>query len=407
MPMLRLFTRTALVLFMVLALITGGLVALLKMQPHGNWLTFTLEDTDTETLYLWDGRITQPLIISESFWDAAWSNSGWLAGSYRHHGVNDVFVWDGTSMWNISQNDDTAVTINFLRWLTNRRLLWTSIDGSFHVWEDGREMIFDSATEQYVNAYPDYSGGIAFNSSQPSDIFVWDGTDINQITNTPEVSECTGGWSRDDRLVFYSPCAGGDIYVWDGISITNISDSAAFDSRPRWSPDGRLAWIACEQPNCGGGTLMIWDGTTITMLNAAGFVPIDWLFWVRNGSLFWNSMEPDQAFVWDGAQILELPPSYVWNQYPPDVSANVLPEGATWFGQLSGVVMNYAWLNGRPVLLESGYYYVMRTALSPDGRFAWAGFDPFSIRIWEGGVVLTLMKAGEGAMVYAWSPIVP
>ena len=91
---------------------------------------------------------------------------------------------------------------------------------------------------------------IAFVSfrDEPRDIYVMnpDGTNLINLTQSPERSDNYPSWSPDGKQII---CSTGDIWVMDadGENQRNLTNHDASDANPDWSPDGRQIAFTSER----------------------------------------------------------------------------------------------------------------------------------------------------------------
>jgi dipeptidyl aminopeptidase/acylaminoacyl peptidase len=176
------------------------------------------------------------------------------------------------------------------------------------------------------------------------------------------------------------------VSLGDG-AVQVMAEGHDFFSAPRWSPDGRLAWLAWDHPN------MPWDGTTLYVDGAvvAGgpaesisqprWSPTGVLHWVSDRTGWWNIYDEHGALA-----LLEAEFS-----------------GPDWLFAFH----TYDWLpDGRivTVIIDGGGE---RLAALEDG--AWRTIDvPFiempDVRIWRDRIVLIGASATEGEVVATVDP---
>lgn len=139
------------------------------------------------------------------------------------------------------------------------------------------------------------------------DIYVMnaDGTDFENLTNTPE-SEWVPVWSPDGQRIAFSSDRDGDSEIFlmnkDGSDLVQLTENDGHDGRPRWSPDG--SEIAFETDRDGDDWdiyIMNADGSDprpVTSNTTSDFAPAwspdgNWLVYVSNND------EDNEIFIID------------------------------------------------------------------------------------------------------------
>jgi Tol biopolymer transport system component len=96
-----------------------------------------------------------------------------------------------------------------------------------------------------------------------------------------------------------------EIYVWDGKTITTFPQGAE-NVTPKWSPDGRLAFVSAKEEE-GLRGVYVWDGKMLTDLSDSGSDDRSFA-WTNDGRLTFVSARNDSwaIYVWDGVSPLNV-----------------------------------------------------------------------------------------------------
>jgi Tol biopolymer transport system component len=228
---------------------------------EGNTDTYILENGVKTPFYPVDNQ-GNTIVPIGSF---EWSRTGKLLFLNRRSENNEVFVWDGLTVQNISQ----------------------------------------SGMSEY---YPSWSADekIAF-VSEDMEIRVWTGAQVVTVAPNP-ARDSRPAWSPDGRLAFVSERDGNpEIYIWDGKRAFNISNSPADDKYPTWSAKGQLAFASLLDKTV---TISIWEDGHITQTLSGGIswqVVDPFLKWSPDGRLAFTATRPSNGYgypfgidIWDG-----------------------------------------------------------------------------------------------------------
>ncbi len=137
-------------------------------------------------------------------------------------------------------------------------------------------------TKDGVNASPSWSpkgDKIVFERSEKSgasDLYIIhaDGSGLQNITNTPGVSERDPDWSPDGSKIVYASNRYSAMNIFtilpDGTGETQITDSKADDVEPEWSPSmNRIAFTRTEPGNSSKIYIMNSDGSSQSRLTGS------------------------------------------------------------------------------------------------------------------------------------------
>ncbi len=397
--MRRVIVRLAFGLILFHLMLIFAAFAVAHAQPPRSWITWTMGDYgERMDIYLWDGSTV--LNFTRNFPSPyntapAWSYDGELAWIANLDGDDDVFVWDGERIRDVSQSDENE---SRLLWSPTGQLAWVveiDLESYLRVWDRRAGIVMDAPMGSSSNPFGGFhqwssQGQLAWVRSVShlfTDIMVWDGGQVINLTQTPRSRDCNPQWSQEGQLMWMSDCQNSsgstNLSVWDGETIHLIA--AGYINRAAWSHDGRLAWDAAYLGTDGSPAfheLYIWDGGNTTKIGEYLFT-IPTFQWSNNGNFitWWALSENDLVIkVWNGEQTIVLPDvhgtSPFWiddqrfiytmqRQSPDDPMVLSLWDGTTSL-QLSNPIKNAR--NG---------------ALMPDGRVAWVEDD--QLVIWHDG----------------------
>lgn len=172
-----------------------------------------------------------------------------------------VMILLGVPYTLVSHSQSVQVTNGLIAFVSNR-------DGDYEIYTmrsggiDVQQLTFNSSLDLHPNWSPD-GDTIAFLSSinGPGDIYIMgkDGSNLSNLTMTPNESETMPSWSPDSRQIAFSrnTANGADIYVInvDGTGITRIIDGSdiTYNLFPTWSPDGsQIAFVSTDELLAGG-----------------------------------------------------------------------------------------------------------------------------------------------------------
>ncbi len=128
-------------------------------------------------------------------------------------------------------------------------------------------------------AFPGMNGKIAFHSNRDGNYEIYtmnsDGSNPTRLTNNA-ASDLFPAWSPDGTQIAFQSDRDGNIEIYvmdaDGSNPTRLTNNAADDNIPAWSPDGaRIAFIRASGPRSGDVYVMNSDGSGETKLT--NYVP--------------------------------------------------------------------------------------------------------------------------------------
>jgi hypothetical protein len=227
-----------------------------------------------------------------------------------------------------------------------------------------------------------------------SEIYVWDGTKLIDISQNPEAQDINPTWSVDGRLAFTSMRdSNRDIYLWDGLTVSNITRSADWhEYNPTWSVDGQLAFVAVRDVTT---RIYVWDGATLTHvshdLEADSAAPV----WSIDGRLVFNVwIEPyRQLFVLDDGILTNISEDPNHNDILPAWSNDGQLAFVSWGLEGAEVKIWDGSTTNSIASFSDGYIYGF--TWSADGRLAFVVVDANNnavLYIWDG---LSLSSPGN------------
>ena len=269
-------------------------IAYAAWSPDSRWLAYsTGRSEDDYQLYVWDSSTTTLIApgdhadITGPFvpvWRPNKSGSdNLLAFSATLGNDAEIFVWDGTTITNISQNPDTADTAPM--WSSDGQLAFhsrTESEYAILIWDGVSTPGPDSVTEVAPGMIGYYSsqtwtptGLLTFISQGPDDthaqIYLWDGQTATNISQNPDLHNGLPVWSADGRWAFATFFSSEQLlYVRDQDNNTLLETEGQY---PAWSSDGLLAYCARAER---GWQLNLWDGERITQVAEAQTIQAQW-----------------------------------------------------------------------------------------------------------------------------------
>jgi WD40 repeat protein len=295
--------RLTLWLALPITLLSLLMPALGQMNPRRDWIVYASGQSGQEGVTLHDLErhfsTSVPVAIIPDY-GMDFSTQGRLTYAVGANGQNQVRVFDVRSSVNNPQVIYTAP--NSTRFY---RFKWSP---------DERYLAFPQQDENR-NTY----------------LYVWDGESILRINHAEADTIIEGiAWSYDNRLAFTvrpSDHQAGrsfpsELYLWDGQQTINVSQTPEREERlGPWSQDGRLAYISLGFTSDDPNTVIIWDGLNSTQVYS-DVGTLYWLGWNAEDELTFTRLRNDisQLYRWDGTKLIDISPDsqaiygyYDWN----------------------------------------------------------------------------------------------
>lgn len=222
-------------------------------------------------VHVWDG-VTTTNISNHSAGDhyPQWSDDGRLAWTSHRDGNSEIYVWDGDTVKNISQNPERLDAGPL--WSNDGRLAWHSAMNPFssdqkaylHVWENGRTQIISDITldiENNVEYAWASDSRLAWEMYDGHDweIFVWNGENSVNLSQSPSTNDRYPAWSEEGQLVWQSEnTTFYQLMLWDGNQRKSLAAHSDLTIRTEWLDDGRLLWWVYDD----GPQVHIWQPET-------------------------------------------------------------------------------------------------------------------------------------------------
>ena len=419
----------------VLLMLTAPLsvVTLAQSQPHPLWLAWV----GNGAISLWNGIEVVPLTANSDgalARNPTWSSDGWLAWESTSDEGTNIEVWDGQTITDVSQND--AVDSD-ARWSPGGQLAWIAHQTDkeiVYVWDRSAGIVLSEESGSTSYPYPgDHlfwspDGRLAWETSpdqdHPSQLRVWDGETIINVSDTLYSNGCTPAWSPQGLLAWFINCGAegstNRVAVWNGTTVTQFDPHywSAFASL--WSPDGRLTWMSnFRYYENSAHDVYVWDGDTPLLATGdmGAFEPLSWSPDGRR--LAWaTDTAPGQRdiYTWDGQTITSVTQDAAFDFDPLWLDNTRLVFHATHEGQDD----LFLWDGQHSTPLTDTPDQEWDVQVAPDGRLAWLSgeqgsyitpMDVVAIEVWDGDLTHVPARAADVSRYevtgLAWSPFMP
>lgn len=280
--------RFTLWLALPITLLSLLMPALGQLNPRRDWIV-SMMDGNTITLHDLGRHFSAPLPIFPFTYIRDFNTQGQLAFATRSDGQAEVRVFYVRSSANPQVIYKGTTDLGFIH---------------FNWSNDGRYLAF-----------------MELKDDESTSLYVWNGETVITI-NLPEPDTEIEGmlWSSRNHLAFIArpprqraavPLP-SELYLWDGQQTINISQTPDRDeSLGMWSHDERLAYtsggINFEDPR----TVLIWDGLNSTPA-FSDFSGLSWLAWNTENELTLSATDEltskSQLYWWYGEQAVDISP---------------------------------------------------------------------------------------------------
>jgi hypothetical protein len=207
-----------------------------------------------------------------------------LAFSSLSHENNAVYIVNYPFTDNIPTSITSDISINYIpiSWSPDGNyLLLKSIEterNNLLLWDGDRFLDIYKYNGDIQEATWSLKGQLAFTeffinepSNDRSEVYVWDGNALINVSQNPSGDDRFPAWSEDGQLAFLSNRNEFyDIYVWDGVSKSNglpdiksfkniAPDLTQYFSNPTWSSNNSLSFSGGNESHA---QIYEWDGQT-------------------------------------------------------------------------------------------------------------------------------------------------
>jgi hypothetical protein len=264
----------------------------------GTYLAFAsvIDGGQQQAIYVWDGTTAiditpQNMLGDPQSFDIAWGLDGRLAftvwfGSSNRDPRSEIYVWDGESIFNLSQNVDAEDREPI--WNTDGEIVFGSTFGNEQIL-----LLWDGTS--YVDGLPDVSSFtriapelnvyspfsmwvnddlLAFEASAPHDshiqVYIWDRQTLTNISQNPDSHNVGAQWSQDGYWAFVTDQQ--RLYVRNERNDTVFETYGQFS--PAWSSGGSL--VFCSRNNTRDWKLSRWDRESVSTLIQGDAIFAQW-----------------------------------------------------------------------------------------------------------------------------------
>jgi hypothetical protein len=261
-------------------------------STDGRFLAYTTNKNQADSLLIWDGKFNNSVHTSTgSIAETTWSQNGQLAftdfGKEPSH--PEIYIWSkGSGLANLSQNpnDDDR----YPAWSSNGKLAYLAeTENGFNIliWNGKRNRSGQPDTRanfsipaSFISYYsvPAWTnqGLVSFSGigtdQKHSQIYLWDGKNIRDISHMPESNNLGQSWNTNGEWAFTTAFSTENlVYVLNNKNVVIYYSTGQY--APAWSSSNRL--VFCK-PNNNRWILMTWEDGTESELVAGQEIEARW-----------------------------------------------------------------------------------------------------------------------------------
>lgn len=264
-------------------------------QNDEDYILYLQKQANKGNLWFYDFITDQKISILPD-WDINYSISvninNELAFSSSHEGNNEVYIQN----YPFAENDPINITRDPL---SEDSLESWSPDGQYLLFRskdiNGEYLkVWDGTTFTTIGQFQEHISEIAWgsdgkltftlsnsssaSSADPSEIYLWNGENLSNVSQNPHATDRNSVWSADGRLAFLSQRNGKyGVYIWDGVSIVDgkpdvssfisiAPELTTYMSYPAWTNSGQLAFGGDDDASQ-AFQIYAWDGETVTNIS--------------------------------------------------------------------------------------------------------------------------------------------
>ncbi len=229
--------------------------------------------------------------------------------------------------------------------------VWSSVKNPVSVFTDPNIMEFLQFSWIPDGRYLAFVGRDHVGNSR---LYVWDGESTRSLHSLEfDIDSGSVFWSVDNQLAFSLRLQGlreeqpwpNDIYLWDGHQTINLSQTPDREERViSWSRGGHLAYTSRVTHSDSPVVVMVWDGINFIQISP-DFVNLYWIGWNNDNEMTLSGVRQlsdtqMQMYRWDGEQVINITPNpgekYIYQIWSPDGrwAVGLIHDRAIWADEL-------------------------------------------------------------------------